>query len=215
MQHKEKTISAGLAFLQAAALAIPRTMGDRDRIEAMSEAMQLAVKNRFSFDKSETQQLLRLGIETSVGVFRPMDYYLLACASGGTYARMWEAHHNQKAWVAARALFPEYLNGTRQRTFLDNNRIAPRVAVLLPATFAPEEPELASFEGSQVWWVTSQTDDVITLCRYRVTKEAKARGEYYAPFVQTGAPARRRKLSREEWATWNDKAEATPEQLAA
>jgi hypothetical protein len=216
MQTKVKTISAGLAFLQAAAAAIPRTLGDRARIAAMSESMHIAVKSRFAFDKDDVPALQRLGIQTCVGVFRPMDYYLLACAAGGTYARMWEAHRKQKPWIASKAVFPNYvLERQAGRTTLENNRVTAFVAVLLPSTFSPEEEDLASFERSQVWWCTSHDNDSITLCRYRVTELAKERGAYHEPFSRCGSPARIRKLSREEWATWNDLVDAAPQKLAA
>jgi hypothetical protein len=215
MKQQEKTLSAALVFMQAARDAIPRTFGDRDRIEALEDALRLAVKNRFAFDRDDGPLLERLGIETSGGCFRPMDFYTLACASGGTYPRMWEQCQEQKPWIAARAVFPEWVNGTRQRTLLENNRVAVRAAVLLPATFTAEEPELASFEGRQVWWVTSQDDETITLCRYRVTDAVKARGAYYVPFERSGSPARVRKLSRADWTSWNDAVRAEVEKKAA
>jgi hypothetical protein len=202
--NKEKTISAGLAFMQAAAAAMPKTLGDRERIAAMSEAMRLAVRNRFAFAKQDVDALRRLGIETCVGVFRPLDYYQEACSAGGTYAKMWEAHHGQKPWLALKAIVPRYLQRDYGRTEIqENNRVAIGLGVLMPQSFDEPDKFTLPFQGLQVWWVTSMTDETITVCRYRVTPKELEDRHYETPFLRTGHPFRIRKLSRDQWKELN------------
>lgn len=206
MKKQANSISAGLAFMQAAVQAMPRSLGDRERIAAMDAAMTLAVRNRFAFDKEDAKQLENMGIRRCVGVFRALDFYLLACRFGGTYARMWEAHHDTKPWMADRAVFPAYIGGVddRQPVITENNRITVRAGALLPGL---DDPDLATFEGSQVWWCTSMTDDTITLCRYKVADDSlKHYGIVYAPLHHQGKPTRVRKLTRTEWEAWNKQA---------
>lgn len=183
--------SKGLAFMLAAAAAMPRTLGDRERAKAMSVAMSLAVKYRFEFKSGDVQALERLSIETCVGVFRPLDqhYYYLACEAGGTYPRVWEQANGIQAWRAVKAVHTHWSEAT---SFMDEARICPGVAVLLPPSFSKEEPELASYQGMQVWWVTDFSDESINLCRYKPYKS-------FALRKPGGAPARRRQLSREDW----------------
>ena len=204
MQKQTNTVSAGLAFMRAAAAAMPKSLGDREYGVAMGNAMSLAVRNRFAFDRSDAEALDKLRFEGAV-VFRPLDYYLGACRFGGTYARMWESHHGQKAWMADRAVFPAYIGGTADRRpyMAENNRIAVRAGALLPGS---DDPNLATFEGLQVWWCTSISDDTITLCRYAVNEQGRKYHGAYAPLNQQGKPARIRKLSRAEWGQWNQQA---------
>jgi len=210
--HKDQKPSAGLAFMQAAAEAMPKTLGDRERIAAMSEAMRLAVHNRFAFAKQDADELRRLGIRTCVGVFRPLDYYLGACVHGGTYARMWEAHHNQKPWIALTAIAPDHIR--RDYELLPNNRVTTQMGVLLPQSFDDHDEGTLPVEGKQVWWVTSQDNDHITVCRYRVTDIDVAHvGRRALPFQHRGKPFRIRKLTREQWAELN--AEPVEEKQAA
>lgn len=208
MNHEAKSVSTGLAFIQAAAAAMPRTLGDRERIAAMEEAMRLAVRNRFAFDKDDAEALNRFRISRCVGKFRPLNYYGMACFHGGTYARMWETHHKQKPWVAAVAVFAGYLwtSSDRRAEVRPKNRVAAGVAVLMPASFAPYEALLArTDEGHQVWWCTSMDADTITLCRYEWPNHREGREDLVRyPYYHSGLkPARIRKLSREEWEQWN------------
>lgn len=195
-----KPMSAALEFLAATERAIPKTLGDRDRVKAMSEATDLAVRNRFSFDKDDGPKLARLGIRTCVGIYSALDYYREACQSGGTYARMWESYCTRKPWLASRAIAVDYRhNGSCW--VLENNRVAERMGVLLPAGFGEDSSDYPSYKGFQVWWCTSQDNHTIILCRYRVSER------YPSPFTREGSPARIRKLSREEWLKWNPKVE--------
>ncbi|MEX3983653.1 hypothetical protein AB4Y45_32245 [Paraburkholderia sp. EG287A] len=214
MKKQANSISAGLAFMQAAAAAMPKSLGDREYGAAMGNVMSLAVRNRFAFDRNDAEALDKLRFEGAV-VFRPLDYYLGACRFGGTYARMWELHHGQKPWMADRAVFPAYIGGydDRQPFTVEDNRIAVRAGALLPGS---DDPDLATFEGLQVWFCTSMTDDTITLCRYAVTDEVRKYHGRNAPLSQQGKPARIRKLSRAEWQQWNQQAnELRSAELAA
>lgn len=194
--------SPALAFLKATQMAIPRTMGDRDRCDVMRSAMTLAVRSRFKFDRNDGQALKDLAIRTSVGVFRATDYYSLACRVGGTYARMWESHMKQRPWLGRHVILTEHGD-----TFevLEENRVAPGLGVLLSASaFKEEEGDsaLCAYQGQQVWWCTSQDDDRIVLCRFAVPPE-NAHG-FRGPRGQVqlqryGHPARIRKLDRQQW----------------
>jgi hypothetical protein len=209
--------SPAIAFLIAARDAMPSTLGDRVRIQAMGEAMSIAVRCRFKFNKDDGQALAngRFGIETSVGVFRPLDesYYAEACSHGGTYARMWESWTETKPWMAPRVLSrPTYRGGATE--VLADNRVAPGLGILIasPPT-QDDEAGLARAGGDQVWWCTSLGKDEIVICRYRYQD-----GMAY-PFQRDGAPARRMKLTRAQWAaqTAPKAAEtvAAPEAVAA
>ena len=211
--HKDQKPSAGLVFMQAAHDALPKTLGDRERIAALSEALQLAIRNRFPFTKHDAEALLRMTITTCVGIFRPLDYYLGACVFGGTYAKMWEAHHNQKPWVALTAIAPDHL--VRGYELLANNRVTTQMGVLLPPEFDVEDGyNTIPVEGKQVWWVTSQDNDHITVCRYRLTDEEMSRIGRAVPFIHQGRkPFRIRKLTRDRWAELNT--ESADEKQAA
>ncbi|KVP65640.1 hypothetical protein WJ96_04535 [Burkholderia ubonensis] len=204
MMNKEQKISAGLAFMQAAAAAMPKSLGDRERIAAFSEAMKLAIRNRFAFAKEDAKELLRMGIQTCVGVFRPLDYYQEACVAGGTYPKMWEAHHGQKPWIARKAIVPRYLQRDYGRTSIqDGNRVATGLGVLMPQSFDDADKFTLPVEGLQVWWVTSMTDELITVCRYRLSPSELEKRHYDTPFQRTGHPFRIRKLTREQWKELN------------
>lgn len=210
--NKDQNISAGLAFMQAAAAAMPKTLGDRERISGMSDAMQLAVRNRFAFAKQDAEALQRLSIHTCVGIFRPLDYYQQACIHGGTYARMWEAHHNQKPWVARRGITASQV--FRGFSILANNRVAVGMGVLMPESMDTPDDATLLVEGMQVWWVTSMTDELIRVCRYRLTPEEMADRHRDTPFKHHGrSPFRIRTLMREEWDELN--AEPVEEKQAA
>lgn len=184
-------ISKGLAFMLAAKAAMPASLGDRERCSAMHDAMKLAVRNRFAFQPEDVEALKRMTIDTCVGVFRAMDlsYYHIACEAGGTYPRVWEKERGIKAWRAAKAVHTHW---SRPTSFVDDSRVCPGVIVLLPPSFSTEEPELASYMGMQVWWVTDFTDQSINLCRYKPDDNTPLR-------KPGGHPARRRQLTRDEW----------------
>ena len=191
-------ISAGLAFVQAAAAAMPRTLGDRDRINAMDKAMALAVETRFAFGLDDAVALKRLGIETCVGVFRPLyqGFYRQACLAGGTYPRMWEKAHSMRPWLAEKAVYVDYrLNRPAEYS----GRVCPGIAVQLPQSFMVETKDLATTQdGFQVWWVTEFSAETINLCRYETGTASHARERAFTK--ASGAPARRRQVGREEWA---------------
>lgn len=205
--HKDQKTSGGLVFMQAAHSALPKTLGDRERIAAMDAALSLALRNRFAFAKQDVEALLRMGIETSVGVFRPMaDYfYLRACIYGGTYAKMWEAHQDQKPWVALTAITPDYVDRGYNpgHELLANNRVTTQMGVLLPASFDDHDARTVPVDGKQVWWVTSQDNEHITVCRYRLTDAQLATVGRARPFHHSGKPFRIRKLNRDQWAELN------------
>lgn len=203
--NKDQNVSAGLAFLQTALAAMPRSLGDRERIFGMCELMEKAVRLRFPFDKNDGAELKRLGIRTCVGVFRPLEYYTLAVLSGGTYARMWETYHSQKPWVASRAVIgrPSYGTNNRNLEVLENHRIAEGIPLLLPASVDDADGTLAMYEGYQVWHCTSMNQDTVTLCRYRPSKGPRYFGwQFRHP---GGHPAKRMTLNREQWLALNPK----------
>jgi hypothetical protein len=197
--NNSTTLSAAVTFLLATQKAIPKTLGDRERIAVMSDAMRMAVCNRFQFDLDDAAQLKRLGIQTCVGVFRPMDYYGQACISGGTYPRMWEQFNNIAPWRGARVAF--YDRDHRRITHTEDGRVCEGIAFLMPPEFSVSksdvtlDAELASFDSLQVWWCTGISADSINLTRYEPTP-GRPDGAFCKP---GGAPARRRKLTREEW----------------
>lgn len=210
MSNSDKPRSPGLSFMHAADAALPKSLGDRDSIQALTDAMTIAVRSRFIFAVDDADELRRLSIKTCVGVFRPLDefYYHLACMFGGTYAKLWEKHHKQKPWVAHTAVLPLHRHHDMQHKLgrtLPANRITTHMGVLMPHSFAPEDAEAEAqfgvYHEQQIWWCTSLNDKEITLCRYRLpVNPEKHYGD--AAFIREGKPARIRKLSREEWAQW-------------
>lgn len=194
MKKTDNAISAGLAYMLAAQAAIPKTLGDRDRVSVMHSCMKIAVQNRFPFKPEDAEPLQKLNIHTCVGVFRALDqmYYRRACQVGGTYPRLWEAAANLTPWKAAVALFPQYIDMGSE--VLENNRVTTDIGVLMPQSFGAAEPDLANHMGHQVWWVTNYSDETINLCRYKPT-------EGYAGHLRrpAGAPARRRQIDRAAW----------------
>lgn len=193
--------SAGLAFIQAAQAAAPRSLGDRERVHVMDTAMGLAVRSRFPFKPEDAPDLRRMGIETTVGVFRALwpGYYRIACQVGGTYPRMWEAANSFRPCKAAVAVFPHSGHLSLRDELLEDNRIYKDIGVLMPQTFTAEEPNLATHRGLQVWWVTDITNETINLCRY--TPSESYNGQLSRP---AGPPARRRQVTREEFAKWQE-----------
>lgn len=186
-------ISPGLAFMQAAANAMPRAIGDRVESALMNELMATAIKNKFIFYPDDAKELNRLHLRTCVGVFRPMDehFYRIACRHGGTYPKLWEKTHNIKPWMAPKVAtygYPSY-----QPDFRENNRVAPGMAVLVQV---PDEtlPESSIYNGSQVWWCTSISDTQINMALYPTHPSN--------PFKSEGRLLKLKKLSREDWAKW-------------
>lgn len=186
--------SAGLQFIEAAARAMPKTIGDRERISAMNTIMTTAIKARFPFGIAEADALSRFGIRRCVGLFAPLDFYALGCICGGTYARMIERHRNLEPWMAARAIAP--VHSEWQGKILEKNRVAEGVGVLINAP-DPDGVDLPRFDGCQVWWCTSANRDTIVLCRYPVRVNCRNVLAY------EGTPVKRMKLSRQEWKKLN------------
>lgn len=196
----ERAESAGMQFLRVTRDAMPSTLGDRVRIQAMCEALSLAIRCKFKFDLSDGDKLANRGwgaysITTSVGVFRPLDehYYAEACVHGGTFARMWEAHLGRKPWMAPNVV------GCRNRGAssveeLGENRVAVGLGVLIPRDPASDDDSLAHTRDRQVWWCTSVSKDEIVVCRYRFEE-----GRRYPFGRQSGAPAKRLKMDRKQW----------------
>ena len=185
--------SPALTLLDAAATAMPRTLGDRVRIAAMGEVMRIAIDCRMMFGRGEASSLRRFDAHTCVGIFRALDehWYSRACRRGGTYSAMWEAHHGHEPWIA-----PDVFVGQAIHDQARNNRVAPGIALLLPSTDDddPDVPRLGS--RFEVWWCTSfdRAADTITLCRYRLTAERRH------PLTREGLPRRRCVFSRGSWA---------------
>lgn len=194
-------LSAGLRFLETAYAALPRTLGDRIAIAAMNDVLAIAIRCRMSFDRDDADRLSRLNRHTCVGVFRPLDegWYTSACRAGGTFAAMWERHRGQKPWIA-----PTVFIGRSTADQLQNSRVAPHMALLLPSGSGDDGPDWPTFAGFEVWWCTSfeHKADTITLCRYRHG------GETRYPLARDGQPARRRVLRRAAWASLFAPAEA-------
>ncbi|CAB5514698.1 hypothetical protein LMG26857_03757 [Achromobacter anxifer] len=198
--------SAGLAFMLAADAGAPRTLGDRERIALLHDAMTMAINYRFRFDTEDAEALNKLRMRRCVGVFRPLDenYYRKACIVGGTYPRLWEDHHDQKPWIAEKRIVkmpqgyhmsPDGLNrlaAYQSRLESEKGRVCPGMGFLLPVAFLPESEEmeatLQSAQGMQLWWCTSFTKDTLNLCRY--TRGPREHGE---------SPVRKRRVTRAEW----------------
>lgn len=186
-------ISPGLAFMQAAANAMPRSMGDRVESALMNDLMATAIKNKFIFHAEDAKELNRLAIRTSVGVFYPMDehFYRIACAVGGTYPKLWEKTHKTKPWLAPKVAmygYPSY-----RPELLENNRVVPGMAVLVQVPEA-SLPLTSIYNGLQVWWCTSISDTKINMALYPTHPSD--------PFKSEGKLLKLKKLNREDWAKW-------------
>lgn len=190
--------SPGLTFMQSAFDAMPRTLGDRVRIAALGDAMHLAIKCRMRFAKEDIEPLNELRQHTCVGVFRPFDeeFYRGACIAGGTYPALWEKVSGVKSWIAPEVL----VKNTAER--LKDNRVCPGLGVLIGTAeddcghplLVMTKFDLAAMDGKQLWWCTSIDNDHIILCRY-------ARHATGSLLSTSGMkPARRLKLTREQWA---------------
>lgn len=199
--------SKGLLFLEAAAAAMPKSLGDRAYIRAMDSAMELAIYNRMAFNVADGPALKKLNHLTCVGHFTPMarHWYRRACGVGGTYPAMWEKENGERAWKAPFAIFREFdmtgaiykgLPFENNLLVLQNNRVCAGMGVIVPMALE-DDPEagLDRFDNyelapkgetvsGQVWWMTSADDAHATLCRYK---------------AGSAAPVRRKKVTREEW----------------
>lgn len=194
----DQTISAGLAFMHAAVGAAAKTAGDREYVRAVKDAMEVAIRNRFEFFNTDGVALLSLAKETRWGDFRPMDYYREGCLAGGAYPEMWEAHHQVQPWVARKAITSTHpLQGFR---LLDDHRVAPGMGVLMPDSFDTPDSATLPICDMQVWWVNAITDELIRVCRYRLTPEELANRNLDTAFQHhSRSPFRVRTLLREEW----------------
>ena len=184
-------VSPGLQFMLSAFNAMPRTLGDRVRINALGEALLLAIKCRMRFAKTDIDELHTLRQQTCVGVFRPFDehFYTAACIAGGIFPALWEKFNRIAPWVA-----PEVQERNSTET-MANNRVAPGLVVLFsPSGEAAdrEGDDLATYGVKQLWWCTSLSDEQLVLCRYRKNPKGYSREPH-------GQPAKVWKLTRDQW----------------
>jgi hypothetical protein len=207
-----QTLSAGLAFMHAAAAAAAKTAGDREQVRALKDAMEVAIRNCFEFSTTDGAALLSLAMETRWGDFRPLDYYREGCLAGGAYPEMWEAHHHMQPWVARKAIISK--DGLRDFRIHDDHRVAPGMGVLMPDSFDTPVDGTLPIHDMQVWWVNAITDELIRVCRYRLTPEELANRNLDTAFQHhSRSPLRVRTLLREEWDELN--AASPVEQQAA
>ena len=201
--------SPALRFIDVSVEAMPRSTGDRVYVEALDRMLSIAIECRFRFDKDDGSALKGYGLRRCVGVFDPLNesFYRLACIHGGTFAAMWERAHATTPWIATLAAAGSYRNSPV--SILTNNRIAPGIAVVIPSSKADDDSTLARAPEGEVWWCTSMSSAEVVLCRYRYTANSRY------PYLQEGAPAKRRKLSRSDWEALWSKAVNAPESQSA
>lgn len=196
METNNEKVSAAIRFLRATRDAMPRTIGDRVRISSMCEAFDIALRCKFQFAKTDAQILEReFGIDTCVGVFRPLDerHYIEACAHGGTYPAMWEAHKGMDPWIAPRVGIKTRGHGSA--VIKEDYRVAPGSAVLVPIKERTEDDDTMGTTGDdRVWWCTSFKRDSMVLCRYHVNPEKP-----YTLWQPEDGPARRVTITRDQW----------------
>lgn len=193
-----RTTSPALALLLAANNAFPSGAGDRVRVQALDDVLTGAIRCKAKFDVNDGPRIeaARIGVQTCVGVFRPLDsrWYHDAAIIGGTYARMWEKHYGYKPFIA-----PEAWRGEYQEAPLQKQRIVPGLAILLPET--EPDSDLQTFRGSAVWWCTNldYPKDRVLLSRYRTEPSLTIRrpSDIRDPAKRT--PARRKTVLRSEW----------------
>lgn len=182
------SVSAGVSFLQAAENGIAKSIGERARSATMNDLLMTAIKTKMAFMPDDAPSLRSFAITSSVGVFRPLDesFYRQACLSGGNYALMWEKSRGVKPMKAARA-------GTSNSDIQADIRVAADIAVLLVGD--DNDPLMPRHDGFQVWWVTSINLEagIINLGRYKLYADQRY------PFNRFDSPAKRKKLSREQW----------------
>jgi len=206
-----QTLSAGLAFMHAAAAAAAKAPTDRERVRAMKDAMQVAIRNCFEFHLTDGAALLSLALETRWGDFRPLEYYREGCLAGGSYPAMWEAHHQMRPWVAHKAVVAKEMLPCYD--ILEDRRVAVGMAVLMPESFDSPDEATLPIQDMQVWWVNAMTDELIRVCRYRLHPEELAQRTFGSPLIHhSRSPFRVRTLMREEWEEVNP---APAEQKAA
>ena len=204
---QQAQLSPALALLIAADAAFPEGAGDRNRIQALDDVLTGAIRCKAKFDVNDGPRIeaARLGIETCVGVFRPLDsrWYHEAAVIGGTYARMWEKHSGYKPFIA-----PEAWRGGRLEAPLQKQRLVPGLAILLPETESETESEtgLQTFRGAAVWWCTNldYPKDRVILCRYRAEPSMNIRRPSEIRDPAARVPARRKTILRSEWQDLTD-----------
>lgn len=211
-------------FLRTTAHALPRTLGDRDTIAAMSVAMQLAIDTGMQFSLADRDALRDLVITRQVGIFDPFwdGFYRHSCIMGGTYARLYESHNGFRPWIAPLVYRPT-LGMERCATYAQavpierNTRAAEGFALFVPEAAQQDDSNLAFVDQSMsfsvdrgarfdwdqryaVWYCTTLKQDEVILCRYPQGPNS--------PLERTGPPARRVRLARESWADWFGPAQA-------
>lgn len=191
--------SPGMMYMLAVDRAMPRSIGDRARSAAMDEALGFAIRNRFGFSKSDGNTLDELSTRTTVGVFDPLgkSFYKMACTKGGTFASMWEKHHQTQPWIAALSFHEDAKDPVVTNR---EARVAPGIGVLLTPREGAAEPGLQTHligpeRPMEAWWCSSFNADAIVLCRYR-QDPTSARQAWYD---RHGSPERVQKLTRPEW----------------
>lgn len=188
--------AGGLDFMQGAVAAMPSSIGEHMRASVLCDLMTTAIECRFKFSKEDAEPLSGLSFRCQYGVFSPLDYYAMACSAGGTYPKMWESHFGFKPWIALQALVSTRTRGKHSSvtSLKEKQRVAEGICVLFPLKESDEESDLECYEGKALWKCTSISKDDIILCRYRRKSQA---------FESNRTPAKRMKLSREEWASLN------------
>lgn len=188
---EKNEMSPALTFLLAAQDAMPRTIGDRERIAGMDSSMMTALKCRFKFHKDDAEFLKQLQILTCVGKFRPLhnNFYAAACAHGSSFAKVWEVAHKISPWMGHKVL----AKIDHQTITLRGCRVAAGFGVLIACDGENDGGNLARTATEQVWWCTSFDNDRIVLARYQFSECSRH------PFNHDGAPAKLMKLNRLEW----------------
>ena len=194
----DTTTSPALALLIAAHKAFPTGAGDRNRIQALDSVLHGAINCKAKFDVNDGPRIesARIGVQTCVGVFRPLDprWYHDAAIIGGSYARMWEKHFGYKPFIA-----PEAWRGQHQDAPLQKQRVVPGLAILLPET--EPDSDLQTFRGAAVWWCTNldYPKDRVLLSRYRSEPSINIRRPCDIRDPAKRTPARRKTILRNEW----------------
>lgn len=202
--------AGAIDYLEAAARALPRTLGDRDSIAAMDAAMCVAIDSGMVFRSGDMERLQKLRISTCVGNFDPIyeGYYRRGCIMGGTYPRMYESEREFRPWIADLVwLRPPFGRaparyGSFQSEF-QSMRVAPGFALAVrDHALDADEAQLQRIsipggagETFQLWWCTSLGQDEIKLCRYPRRQDGRNPLE-----GDNGKPVRRWTLGRQEWA---------------
>lgn len=186
-------LSPAVSFLLSARRSLPKSMGDRDRIEFMSKMLWRAVGAGMSFHVDDAEALKRIEEHTQVGVLTGLNeqLYSHACGCGSTYARMYEKAREMRPWYAPVTRKADWKG---VGPVLYDNRVGPRMVVLIKAE--DEQPGLMRDGEHQLWIVTSQAPQTLMLCRYKSAGEARFVQDQYRV---DGSPTTRRKYSRADW----------------